>query len=108
MLEALFEESRGAYGRRRLKRQLADVGKGMRRRRMGRLLNRLGLSCKTKRKFKITTEAKSNRPIALPVVNRQFEVEQPELYHVGDMTDLARQDKSAGQASCFRLYCGVL
>ncbi len=56
------------------------------RRRIGRLMNQAGLWCKTKKKFKVTTDSKHNKAIAPNLLNRQFTVTQPDRYYVGDIT----------------------
>lgn len=85
-LECLFEQGRGAYGTRRLKRLLANEGQVVSRRRIGRLLKRAGLSCKTKRKFKVTTDSKHNKPVAPNRLKREFTVNRPNRCYVGDIT----------------------
>jgi putative transposase len=44
------------------------------------------LVCKTKRKFKATTDSKHDRPIAPNLLARKFKVLQPNLCWVGDIT----------------------
>lgn len=63
-LEVLFEESHMTYGSRRLKRKLAEKDIHVSRRRIGRLMRKAGLYCKTKRRFKATTDSRHNKPIA--------------------------------------------
>jgi putative transposase len=45
-----------------------------------------GLYCKTKRKFKVTTDSKHNKPIAPNLLARKFDVSAPDKYWVGDIT----------------------
>jgi len=52
----------------------------------------LGLSCKTKRKFKVTTDSKHHQPIAPNLVNREFTVECPDRCYVGDITYIHTQE----------------
>lgn len=85
-IKALFEASRGTYGTRRLKAALAKQGFTVSRRRTGRLMKQAGLACKTRRRFKATTDSKHNDPIAPNRLARQFKVEQPDRYYVGDIT----------------------
>lgn len=92
IIRELFEQARGTYGTRRLKRKLADQGWSVSRRRIGRLLKKMGLSCKTKRKFKVTTDSKQDQPIAPNLLNRQFKVEKPDPYSVGDITYMVTQE----------------
>ena len=61
-IQQLFAEGRQTYGTRRLKKKLAEQGLIVSRRRIGRLLKKAGLSCKTKRKFKATTDSTHANP----------------------------------------------
>jgi transposase InsO family protein len=70
MLKDLFKKGRGTYGTRRLKNKLADQGITVSRRRIGRLMVKAGLWCKTKKKFKVTTDSKHNKPIAPNLLKR--------------------------------------
>ena len=92
MINELFKQSRETYGTRRLKRKLAEQGWKVSRRRIGRLLKKMGLSCKTKRQFKATTDSKHKHPIAPNLLNRQFDAKRPDQYYVGDITYIATQE----------------
>ncbi len=85
-LKELFQEGRGNYGTRRLKKRFADFGYTVSRRRIGRLMKCAGLICKTKRRFKVTTDSKHQQPIAPNLLERRFNVEKPDRYYVGDIT----------------------
>jgi transposase InsO family protein len=45
-----------------------------------------GLFCKTKHKFKVTTNSKHNQLISPNLLKRQFHVAKPDRYWVGDIT----------------------
>ena len=77
IIRALFIQSRGTYGTLRMKRALVQQGLAMSRRRISRLMAQQQLACKTKRKFKVTTDSKHQLPIAPHVLQRQFTVAQP-------------------------------
>ena len=64
IIESLFKEGRNTYGTRRIKRKLAQKNRIVSRRRIGRLMAQGGLACKTKRKFKATTDSKHNNSIS--------------------------------------------
>ena len=81
-----FEKSRGTYGTRRLKRALLTVGYHVSRRRIGYLMKELGLRCKTKRRFKATTDSNHNYPVSPNLLNRQFNVQHPDTHYVGDIS----------------------
>lgn len=85
-IKKIFNESRRNYGTRRIKRVLAREGLIVSRRRIGRLLSQMNLACKTKRKFKITTDSAHKLPIAENLLDRNFEVNEVNKYYVGDIT----------------------
>ena len=82
----MFEKGRNTYGTRRLKKQLAEQDIIVSRRRIGRLMKQAGLVCKTKKKFKATTDSKHNQPVSPNLLKREFCVSQPDRYYVGDIT----------------------
>jgi transposase InsO family protein len=45
-----------------------------------------GVEAKQKRKFKATTDSKHNLPVAPNLLNRQFEVKEPDRVYVSDIT----------------------
>ena len=86
MIKQIFEESRGLYGARRIRRKLLQLGKAVSRKRIARLMKATSLYCKTKRRFKVTTNSKHNRPVSPNLLQRQFNVSRPNQYWVGDIT----------------------
>ena len=82
----IHEKSRQSYGERRIKDDLADLGKTVSRQRIGRLMKEEGLACKTQRKFKATTNSNHNKPVAENLLKRDFNQEQPDQAYVGDIT----------------------
>jgi len=85
-IREIHEGSRKNYGERRIKDDLADQGKTISRKRIGRLMKEEGLVCKTKRKFKATTNSSHNKPVADNLLKRDFHQEQPDRAYVGDIT----------------------
>ena len=59
-----FTQNRAVYGIRRIKNVLKKQGHSVSRRRIGRIMQEAGLACKTKRRFRATTNSKHNLPIA--------------------------------------------
>ena len=82
----LFLDSRRTYGTRSLKGLLQKQGYTVSRRRIGRLMDKAGLVCKTKKKFKVTTDSKHKLPISPNLLQRKFSVNQPDRCYVGDIT----------------------
>ena len=85
-INQIFKNSRQTYGTRRIRRGLRKQGFWVSRRRIGKLMNKLGLYCKTKKKFRVTTDSKHLLPVADNLLNREFSVDQPNTCYVGDMT----------------------
>lgn len=87
-----FDKGRKVYGTRRIKHALMEQGITVSRRRIGRLMGELGLACKVKRKFKATTNAKHDLPVAENHLQRQFTVTEPNRAYVGDITYIPTQE----------------
>ena len=92
ILQSEFNKSRATYGTRRLKAALLGRDRTVSRRRIGRLMREAGLACKTKRKFKATTNSKHDQPIAPNHLDRQFNVDRPNQVYAGDITYIHTQE----------------
>ena len=86
IIKTEFQKGRKNYGTRRLKKALMVLDRHVSRRRIGRLMGAAGLACKTKRKFKATTNSNHKLPIAPNLLDRQFTVQRPNQTYVGDIT----------------------
>lgn len=62
------------------------VGKHISRQRISRLMKDEGIVCKTRRRFKATTNSRHNKPVADNTLDRDFQRAQPNQAYVGDMT----------------------
>ena len=82
----MFNESRNTYGTRRIRRALCRQGFVVSRRRIARLMKQQDLYCKTKKKFRVTTDSKHRLPVADNLLNREFFIDQPNKRYVGDIT----------------------
>jgi putative transposase len=82
----IFHEQRNGCGTRTIKRALKREGKTVSRQRIGQLMEKSGLYCKTRKKFKATTNSKHDKPIAENILNRNFTVDTPNTAWVGDIT----------------------
>lgn len=85
-IRVIHEKHRQRYGERRIKDDLADLGKKVSRKRIGRLMKEEGLKCKTRRKFRATTDSSHNKPVAENLLKRNFNQKQPDQAYVGDIT----------------------
>jgi putative transposase len=92
VIQEIFKKSRATYGTRRLQKSLLNRDRTVSRRRIGRLMREAKLACKTKRKFKATTNSQHDLPIAPNQLDRQFTVSQPNQAYVGDITYIHTQE----------------
>ena len=65
IIQSIFAKSRATYGTRRIRQTLQRKDLPVGRRRIGRLMHAAGLACKTKRKFKATTDSKHLCPVGI-------------------------------------------
>ena len=88
LIKDIFEISKSTYGTRRIKIELQkQYGVIVSRRRIGRIMHKLGLVCKNKKRFKIqTTDSNHNFSIAPNVLNQDFYASLPNKKYVGDIT----------------------
>jgi len=64
LIKEIFGEQRNGCGTRTIKKALSRQGYRVSRRRIGRLMRAAGLFCKTKKKFKATTNSRHENPEA--------------------------------------------
>jgi putative transposase len=86
IIKSIFQTNREVYGSRRIKIELAKQNIRASRRLIIKLMQKAQLCCKVRRKFKVTTNSKHNKPIAPNLLARQFIVDKPNSYWVGDIT----------------------
>jgi len=88
-IKQAFEDSRQTYGTRRIQNDLDQQGQCVSRARIGRLMRQAGLRCKTRRRFRATTNSNHTLPVAPNRLDRQFQVAEPDRVYVGDITYVA-------------------
>ena len=77
-IHLIFLEHKGRYGSRRIRRVLINKSQG--------------LHCKTKRKFRQTTDSNHDLPIAPNLLKRDFSPANPNQAYVGDITYIPTQE----------------
>jgi len=87
-IQAIYKEGRGNYGSPRVHDELGKRGFTLSRKRVIRLMNRLGLKAKTAKKFKVTTDSRHTLPIAPNLIKRDFRPPIPNRVWVSDITYL--------------------
>jgi len=85
-IKAAHRRTRQTYGVERLQHELAEYGVRVGICRLKRLRRKLGLRCKQKRKFKVTTDSKHKLPVAKNLLQQQFKVYKPDTVWVSDIT----------------------
>ena len=85
-IKAAFAKGRKTYGTRRIKVELKKQAVIASRRRICRLMQEENLIVKTKRRFKVTTDSKHDKPIAPNLLEREFTVDTPDTVYVSDIT----------------------
>lgn len=103
-IKSIFQISRNSYGSRRIKRILFNEGIIVSRRRVIRLMKEAALTCKTKRKFKATTDSRHNKPVASNLLERKFTVNEPNRCYVGDITYIPTNEGWLYLATVIDLY----
>jgi putative transposase len=86
IVKAAHKKSNGTYGTRRIAEEIEACGSTCGRIRAGTLMKLAGVAAKQKKKFKATTDSKHNFPVAPNLLNRQFEVKEPDSVYVSDIT----------------------
>ncbi|VAW78664.1 Mobile element protein [hydrothermal vent metagenome] len=86
LIRKIFNHQRNGCGTRTIKKALSRLLYRVSRRRIGRLMNEARLVCKTRKKFKATTNSKHQYPVAPNLLCRNFTVEKPNQVWVGDIT----------------------
>ncbi len=104
MIKEVFIQGRNCYGTRRIAKKLAQNDIIISKRRIGKLMTSAGLYCKTKRRFKVTADSKHNKPISPNLLARQFAVQNPDKYWVGDITYIPTKNGWLYLATVIDLY----
>ena len=85
-IKAADKRTRQTYGPMRLQRDLVEHGVRVGICRIKRIRKKLGIRCKQKRKFKVTTDSRHGLPVAENLLGQQFEVDEPNKVWVSDIT----------------------
>jgi putative transposase len=86
LIKAIHAEFKGAYGSRRMHRELRGRGHPIGLSRVERLMRENGIRARHKRRFKATTDSKHSMPVADNLLNRQFTPDAPNKLWAGDIT----------------------
>lgn len=87
-VRAIQKKANGSYGARRISRELRKQGYNIGRHQAGSLMKKAGAEFRARKKFKRTTDSRHKHPVAENILNRQFEVENPDKVWCADITYL--------------------
>jgi putative transposase len=85
-IKAIFDESKGSYGSRRVLKKLQSEGHQLGRYKVRRLMRDLGLRAKRRRRYKVTTDSRHLYPVAANVLDRKFDVAEANRVWACDIT----------------------
>lgn len=85
-IKAAHQRTRETYGAERLQDELADNGVNTTVHRVKRLRKKLGIRCKQKRKFRVTTDSNHTMPVAPNLLDQKFNATRPNQIWVSDIT----------------------
>jgi putative transposase len=85
-IKAAHKRTRQTYGPARLQQELRVHGVEVGICRIRRIRKKLGIRCKQKRRFKVTTDSNHGLPVAENLLQQDFKVSQPNKVWVSDIT----------------------
>ena len=85
-IKVVYKKSKKTYGSPRVHKQLVVEGERCGRRRVERLMSANGIRAKQKRKFVATTDSKHDLPVVENILERNFQVEEPNTVWLSDIT----------------------
>ncbi len=85
-VKAVHKKSRKTYGSPRIHADLKANGHRIGKHRVARLMRENGIVSRHKRKFRVTTDSRHTHPIAENILQRRFDVAEPNQCWVSDIT----------------------
>jgi putative transposase len=80
------------YGTRRMKKALNALGYPISRNKARKLMKEANVQVRYRKKYKVTTNSNHNQPVYDNVLDRQFDVEQPNQVYASDITYIWTQE----------------
>jgi transposase InsO family protein len=74
-IKMIFDLSKKTYGSPSIQNALGDDGINVSKNRVARLMRENDIRAKTKKKFKVTTNSRHNRPVSENLLNQDFKVD---------------------------------
>lgn len=84
--------SKQTYGARRIAKEVEDLGISCGKSKARTLMKLANVSAKQKKKFKVTTDSKHSLPVSPNLLNRQFNIDEPDKVYVSDLIYIWTQE----------------
>ncbi len=91
-VKAIAESSGDSYGSRRMKKALNALGFPVSRHKARKLMREVGVQVRHRKKYKATTNSDHKQPVFDNLLERQFDVPQPDQAYVADITYIWTQE----------------
>jgi len=91
-IRSSFEKSERTYGSPRVLKDLRELGQRTSEKRIARIMQENGIVAVQRRRFKITTQSGHDFPIHPNLLDRDFNVDQPNLVWLGDITYIRTEE----------------
>lgn len=88
----IVESSRYSYGSRRMKKALNALGYPVSRNKARKLMREANVKARQRKKFKVTTNSNHKQPVFGNLLERQFDVAQPDRVYASDVTYIWTQE----------------
>ena len=92
LLIRMAESSGHTYGERRMQKALNALGFPISRYMTAKLMKEAGVWVRSKKKYKVTTDSNHKLPLFDNVLNREFDVAEPNIAYVADITYIWTQE----------------
>jgi len=90
-IDQIFKAKRQVYGSPRIRKELLALGKRYSRKRIARLMRKLGLRARCRRKYKVTTQRNAAHEVAPNLLQQDFHAEHPNAKWIADITYIRTQ-----------------
>ena len=88
----IHQNSRRTYGSPRIHQALLKEGYQVSKKRIERLMKKVGIYAACKKKYRVTTDSKHTHPVAVNHLNRNFKVDKPNKFWIADITYIATKE----------------
>ena len=85
-VKAIHRQTKGTYGARRISEELKSMGEHCGRTKARTLMKLAGVKARQRKRFKVTTDSKHNYPVAPNLLERNFEISEPDRVYCADIT----------------------